>query len=103
MTSNSDRIAICGDYYPRALKRHLLFFDRIGVTSIDEAIFGLRTIGLEDTFDLANDLEFLQSKNVVFDIPDFLKDEKVAEFVDSTDCQSALEWDPLSASKRGSD
>jgi hypothetical protein len=79
--SKSDRIAICGERFPTSLKRSILFFDRIGVFAYTLAT--LRTKALVRalsphvgrTSDLssdalgavANDIEFLQSKNIAFD------------------------------------
>jgi hypothetical protein len=80
--SKSDRIAICGDPFPRSLKQQLLFFDRIGVFKLDQVIKTLRNLDRSpqkvrlrlkepkskiDFVGPANDMEFLQSKNIVFD------------------------------------
>jgi hypothetical protein len=56
--SKSDRIAICGEYLPRALKHRFLFFDRIGVVALENTLELLRRLErFDDRFDLA-DLEF---------------------------------------------
>jgi hypothetical protein len=65
--SKSDRIAICGELIPQSLKHRLLFFDRIGVFSIEKVVEMVHLFEMEEFKDLANDLEFLQSKDCVFD------------------------------------
>jgi hypothetical protein len=73
--SKSDRIAICGEQVPISIKQHLLFFDRIGVFHLKRAIAALHLwtfaedVGLssDQCIALSNDLEFLQSKKLVFE------------------------------------
>jgi hypothetical protein len=72
MPISSDRIAICGEAVPDFLKQRLLFFDRIGVFELDRAIDFWRGGSVPGLVDLANDLEFLQSRNLVFDAQPFL-------------------------------
>jgi hypothetical protein len=74
MPPNSDRIAICGEVTPDFLKQRLLFFDRIGVFELDRAIIHWRSgpEPIPGLVDLANDLEFLQSRDLVFDAEPFL-------------------------------
>jgi hypothetical protein len=86
---NSDRIAICGEWFPSSLKQRLLFFDRIGVF-YPEWLVALQRKRAKEGFsspwerhlawgkdvliDFANDLEFLQNENIVFDaMPFFLR------------------------------
>jgi hypothetical protein len=64
MSPNTDRIAICGEIIPTSLKHRLLFFDRIGVVDL-ENVYKLLATRSELAAE-ANDLEFLQSKNIVF-------------------------------------
>ena len=79
MTSpNSDRIAICGEIFPRFLKHRLLFFDRIGVSELESTVRLLRLFERGDLGGLANDLEFLQSKNYVFEAEPFALEAEAA-------------------------
>jgi hypothetical protein len=76
--SNSDRIAICGELFPRSLKHRVLFFDRIGVSEIESTVRLLRLFENDDLDGLANDLEFLQSKDRVFEVEPFALDAEAA-------------------------
>jgi hypothetical protein len=67
MSPNTDRIAILGEARPNSLKQQLLFFDRIGF--LKGTIEWLRIY--ED--DRANDIEFLQDRNIAFDAMDYGK------------------------------
>jgi hypothetical protein len=76
--SESDRIAICGEAsFEDSLKQRLLFFDRIGILELDRSIDHWRRgrDRLPFFVDLANDLEFLQSRDLVFDAEPFLPKE----------------------------
>jgi|SRR5712664_908309 len=74
--SNSDRIAICGEPYPDALKQYLLFFDRIGIFDLKDRVerrpgtfaHARYAMPLERRRSLGNDLEFLQAKKLVFEV-----------------------------------
>jgi hypothetical protein len=74
--SNSDRIAICGEPYPDALKQYLLFFDRIGIFDLKDRVerrpgtfaHARYAMRLERRRSLGNDLEFLQAKKLVFEV-----------------------------------
>jgi hypothetical protein len=76
--SSSDRIAICGEVFPTSLKQRLLFFDRIGVFTPWAAKQVLNTrwdIGVRWNIDLAsiaNDMEFLQEREIAFDAMPFV-------------------------------
>lgn len=72
MPPNSDRIAICGEFLPVALKHHLLFFDRVGVFRPEQMVRELHKLKTNLAINLVNDLEFLQSRNIVFDVYDFV-------------------------------
>ena len=65
--SNSDRIAICGEFFPSFLKHRVLFFDRIGVNHIEVVLKFLRSLEHDDLAGVANDLEFLRRNNYVFE------------------------------------
>jgi hypothetical protein len=88
--SNLDRIAVCVELFPRSLKQRLLFFDSICVFDVEETVELLRVLATSKrTFlrraagimgasgitaseaddNSANDLEFLASKNIVFNAP----------------------------------
>jgi hypothetical protein len=84
--SSSDRIAICGNLFPFSIKQQLLFFDRIAIFGVDSTVKFLHAADqlgtalrdklatdrdLPDFVSLVNDLEFLQSKNIVFEAPKF--------------------------------
>lgn len=69
MSTKSDRIAISGERHPSSLKQRLLFFDRIGIAEPEAEIALLRVTQRAESLDLANDLEFLQSKNLLFNLP----------------------------------
>jgi hypothetical protein len=76
MFSKSDRIAICGEFGPGDLKHRLLFFDRIGVPGLETIKERLRRHSRGDRgLALANDLEFLQSNNIVFAAKEVLEIE----------------------------
>jgi DNA-binding transcriptional MerR regulator len=77
--SKSDRIAICGEHFPRDLKHRLLFFDRIGFNNPEDRIGGLRLFRSEDLNRLADDIEFLSSKNILFDAAPFISESKAAD------------------------
>jgi hypothetical protein len=62
----SDRVAISGEWYPAFLKQRLLFFDRIGILNL--AMYSNGSVfntGIGQG--LANELEFLLKRNVIFD------------------------------------
>jgi hypothetical protein len=66
--SKSDRIAICDESFPTALKSRLLFFDRIAVFDLEDIIVAAHgySWSSDDFYGvLASDLEFLQSKSIV--------------------------------------
>jgi hypothetical protein len=76
--SKSDRIAICGEYFPSSSKQRLLFFDRIGIIQLHESLISLRNVAKNVSLgeaannianNIANDLEFLASKNIAFEPP----------------------------------
>ncbi len=71
MATNRGRIAICGEYAPDRLKHRLLFFDRIGIFEPEVLTMLLRSV---DEAEVANDLEFLQSNNLVFNARPVLSD-----------------------------
>src|SRR5262245_49420091 len=64
---HSDRIAICGEFFPAHLKHRLLFFDRLGFHKIEAAIKFLRILEIENLNNLANDVEFLLKRDVLFE------------------------------------
>jgi hypothetical protein len=74
--SNSDRIAICGELVPRFLKHRLLFFDRIGLEALEDTVKLLRALESDALRNIANELEFLQSRNIVFDAAPFVLEAK---------------------------
>jgi hypothetical protein len=70
--SKSDRIAICGELVHSSLKylkHRLLFFDRVGIFDLATIMVALRDLKSDTAEPIANDLEFLQSKNLIFEPP----------------------------------
>jgi hypothetical protein len=66
----SGRIGVIGEVVPSALKRELLLFDRLAVLDLENAIRAARWYGRDDNnyyLGIANDLEFLAEKGLVFD------------------------------------
>jgi hypothetical protein len=83
---NSDRVAMCGESIPSSLKQRLLFFDRIGVASLETMIEDLRAFNSDQANSYVNDLEFLQSKNVVFEMFPWFKPAGVSFRVNGERC-----------------
>lgn len=73
---NSDRIAICGEFIPRFLKQRLLFFDRIGIEGAGSIAELLSLFGQEDSNNIANELEFLSERDVIFDARPFIDESE---------------------------
>jgi len=67
MSPKFDRIAVSAESFPRSLKQQLLFFDRVGYDTLENLIAFLH--GFKHY--LANDLEFLRDRGVIFDLIPF--------------------------------
>jgi hypothetical protein len=68
MSPNSERIAICGEVAPSYLKKRILFFDRIAAFDLESVIHLLRQNDSDWSTNLANEMEFLASKNLLFEV-----------------------------------
>ncbi len=67
MSPQSDsRIGVPGEYFPVSLKQLLLFFDKLAIFDLEGKIEILRSWKQDQGTALANDLEFLKSKQIVF-------------------------------------